>query len=174
MANENERKHDPAENRESNTTQNDAASAGGGEKNVGLTGDAGLGLRSQDEQGSSERQNPQTIANEPATAANDLGSISGDQAADSNFGGRSGSGGSTLASNSGSDLGSAGAGQSQGEGGSGFIGSGNAANDPYEQDGNPSGGFAEQGRGAPQSSDVEREAAGEQDEDADTEGSSER
>ena len=206
MGNENERKRDPAENRENEMGHRwDEVKTGGSERNVGLTGDAGFGpggagvgstgsggtIGGSAEFLSGERREQSGYGSQGGPAGStdsgiDSGAkqvLTGDQEGDDNFGGRTGSGTSAMAANnSRDDLGASGAGspgrqsgdsddpsigpggQSEiggasdlgggetGQGsGEGFIGSqaDNDSGDYLQNDGNPKGGFAEQGRGAP-------------------------
>lgn len=158
MANENERKHDPAENRERETGHRfDDAKTGGGEKNVGQAGTAA----------------------EPQSGTSDV--LTGDGQSDDNFGGRTGSGTSAMAANNSSaDLGASGPAGSAGieSGGTpgAFVGTEQQDSGDYlqqdRQDQSNQGGFAEQGRGAPEGSGPEGSNERKANRDSDIEGSS--
>lgn len=140
MGNENERKRDPAENRENEMGhQWDEVKTGGDERNVGLTGDAGFGPGGSGMTGSSagtggaiggsaeflsgESRQPSGSGSKggASSADRDIGSetkqvLTGDQEGDDNFGGRTGSGTSAIAANnSRADLGASGAGSPGGQ-----------------------------------------------------------
>ena len=144
MGNENERKRNPAENRENEMGhQWDEVKTGGKERNVGLTGDAGFGPGGAGVGGSSvgtpgviggsaeflEGESRQQ-SGEPSQATTDqnIGSetkqvLTGEQGGDDSFGGQAGSGTSaTAANNSRADLGASGAGSPGGQSESGQAG----------------------------------------------------
>lgn len=157
MANENERKHDPAENREREMGHRfDDAKTGGAEKNVGQA----------------------DTAAEPKSGESDV--LTGDGQSDDNFGGRTGSGTSAMAANnSHADLGAAGpagyAGIESGGTPGAFVGSEAEDSGDYLQEGRDEpnqGGFAEQGRGAPEGAGPEGSAERTANLDSDVEGSS--
>lgn len=124
MGDENIRKRDPAENRRERAGYpEDGAKTGGEESNVGLTnstvGRTGAGSGGAIG-GSDDFLSGETGSSAPGEFGPDETSIgdetrqvlAGDQEGDSNFGGRTGSGKSFIASNkSRDDLGAAGAGQ---------------------------------------------------------------
>jgi hypothetical protein len=132
MGNENERKHDPAENRrEWLGHEFDEAKTGGSETNVGQTGAAaGTGGMSTGSGGviggssdfltdplvdaptavQQDGGSPDRVEMEPQSSSGNQQNLGGQQGGDTTFGG-SGSGSSFMASNTGqSDLGSAGIG----------------------------------------------------------------
>lgn len=137
MGNENERKHDPAENRENRQGhQWDEVKTGGEERTVGLTGDKGLGgggvqgnsagtggtiggsssfLSGEDSTASGGQQSGRGSQGESAGSKDpDIGSeakqvLTGDQSGGTTFGGQTGSGTSAIAANNSSaDLGAGG------------------------------------------------------------------
>ena len=129
MGNENERKHDPSENRESRQGhQWDEVKTGGDERTVGLTGDRGLGgggvhgsspgtggviggssafLNGEDSPSSDSQQSGYGSQGGPAGSSDpgeQIGSetkqvLTGDQSGGNTFGGQTGSGTSTIAAN---------------------------------------------------------------------------
>lgn len=186
MGNDNERKHDPAENRENSQGHPfDNAKTGGGETTVGLTGDQ-AGSPTAQGSGSGGEMGGQAGQQSPSGSAGQSGEtggsasgqvLTGDQPGADTFSGQPQSGTSTLAANrSGADLGASGAGapetgqQSQ-QGG--FIGgdSSSDSGDYLQKDGNPEGGFAEDGQGAPSGSGPEGSKDRSANNDSDIEGS---
>ena len=172
MGNENERKRDPARDREERMGhQFDDAKTGGRETNVGqsdvsgatggqgvgtggtiggsdafLTGERSAAGGGQDMIGDSSPTLSQGEAQGSGRAEASGQVLTGDQEGDGNFGGRTGSGTSAIAANNSSaDLGASGEGAPASDSGSGFIG----------RNGNPDEGFAERGRGAPDGSQPE-------------------
>ena len=198
MANENERKHDPAENRREEMGHRwDDAKTGGGEKNVGQTGGSvgGSSAGTNAPVGGSASflagENQSTGSESGQGGASATGQaepnqvLTGDGGGDSNFGGRTGSGTSAMAANnSRADLGAAGVGPNGQQSGiesggtpGAFVGSEQQDSGDYVQDRSDEpnqGGFAEQGRGAPEGSGPEGSGERQANADTDVEGSSKR
>lgn len=196
MANENERKHDPAENRQAEAGHPfDDAKTGGGERTVGLTGDQG-GTPTGQGAGSGGQMGGQAGQQSPGGAQQSMGEsssdrhdpsadnqvLTGDQPGADTFSGQPQSGTSTLAANrSRDDLGASGAGApdtGENDGGSSsdaFIaGKSDDSGDYLQKDGNPKGGFAEDGQGAPTGSGPEGTPDRSANDDSDVEGGSSR